>query len=655
MTSEQSRPPPHSEPSDPLGEALAASRESRRLTPQRFLSNFWGDLRAQSRVVIVALMAGLVVGIPTWMVGGIPSAGEVERTFRDYMQARPSSTRFTVLIADLANDDAAKTKTQQLFESFDGHRGLTVIRTPHTLRLPDLGTLEDGLETVRLEGEILLREKNADLLIWGTVSGGNLQLRFLPRNGQLTTRAAYSSGEQVTLPSNFSRDLGTQLEAVAFSVVAPASEQQGQYLVELLQPINTKLRYLLRDSLAFSPDVRASLWKSYALSSAVLGEQTGQSHYLLESVKAYRVVLPDSLPQRVPLDLAITLNNLGGALRTLGEREMGTVRLEEAVAAYRLALRIGTNTRVPLEWAAFQTNLGAALQVLGERETGTARLEEAVAAHRAALQVYTRERVPLDWAFAQDNLGTALSKLGQREHGTERLEEAVAAHRAALQVYTRVRAPLAQAGTLNSLGASLLILGERETGTERLEEAVASFRAALQGHTRERVPLDWAMTQTNLGSALTMLGERGLGTAQLEQAVAAYHAALQVATVDRNPIGWAAIQSNLGSSLQLLGERESSIARLEEAEAAYRAALQVYTREQMPLEWAITQDGLGTALQGLGQREHGTGRLQEAVAAYKAARQGFTAAGAEYYLQRTLRRQLRAERLLTSRQRRDVG
>ena len=60
--------------------------------------------------------------------------------------------------------------------------------------------------------------------------------------------------------------------------------------------------------------------------------------------------------------------------------------------------------RAPLQWAATQNNLGNALRVLGERETGAGRLDEAVEACRAALEVYTREQMPLDWAMAQNNL-----------------------------------------------------------------------------------------------------------------------------------------------------------------------------------------------------------------------------------------------------------
>jgi hypothetical protein len=61
-------------------------------------------------------------------------------------------------------------------------------------------------------------------------------------------------------------------------------------------------------------------------------------------------------------------------LASLGERESGPARLDEAVAAYRKALKEWTRERVPLQWAATQNNLGIALRILGERESGTARL-----------------------------------------------------------------------------------------------------------------------------------------------------------------------------------------------------------------------------------------------------------------------------------------
>jgi tetratricopeptide (TPR) repeat protein len=115
-------------------------------------------------------------------------------------------------------------------------------------------------------------------------------------------------------------------------------------------------------------------------------------------------------------------------------------RGSRSVAAYREALQERTREVVPLDWAATQNNLGNALRVLGERESDSARLNEAVAAFREALQERTREIVPLDWALTQNNLGNALRIQGERESSTVRLKEAAIAYEAALVVLRSAQA-----------------------------------------------------------------------------------------------------------------------------------------------------------------------------------------------------------------------
>ncbi|MEM9437631.1 MAG: tetratricopeptide repeat protein [Pseudomonadota bacterium] len=192
------------------------------------------------------------------------------------------------------------------------------------------------------------------------------------------------------------------------------------------------------------------------------------------------------------------LNDIAETCRELGERESDTSDLLKSVENHKLALEKRTRDRVPLDWAMTQNNLGNALQRLGEREIGTARLEEAITAYQNALKEWTRGRVPLKWAMTQNNLGSALHTLGQRESGTARLEEAVTAFRNALKEWDQDRVPLDWAMTQNNLGNALRSLGERETDTSRLEQAVTAFQNALKEWTRDRVPLDWAMTQGNL-------------------------------------------------------------------------------------------------------------------------------------------------------------
>ena len=148
-------------------------------------------------------------------------------------------------------------------------------------------------------------------------------------------------------------------------------------------------------------------------------------------------------------------------------REFGDNQaLHGAIAAYRDALKERTRERVPLDWAMTQNNLGNALWTLGNARAAPTRLLEAVSAYRDALKERTRERVPLDWAMTQNNLGIALWTLGQRESGTERLLEAASAPTA-----TRSRNGPASAcrstgrGRRTTSATRSRRSGERESGT----------------------------------------------------------------------------------------------------------------------------------------------------------------------------------------------
>jgi tetratricopeptide (TPR) repeat protein len=285
------------------------------------------------------------------------------------------------------------------------------------------------------------------------------------------------------------------------------------------------------------------------------GTEFGDNAALNSAIERLNRLVELTPRERMPRDWAMTQNNLGNVLASLGERESGTVKLEQAVVAYREALKELTRERSALDWALVQNNLGTALSSLARRESGTARLEEAVAAFREALKELERERAPLDWAMTQSNLGNALASLGRRERRTAKLEQAVAAYREALKEFTRKRVPLDWAGTQNNLGNALTALGEGESGTAKLDEAVAAHREALKERTRERVPLNRATSQHNLGVALSILAQRESGTAKLEEAAAAYREALKERARERVPLDWAKTLGSEGFVLMLLAER----------------------------------------------------------------------------------------------------
>jgi tetratricopeptide (TPR) repeat protein len=60
------------------------------------------------------------------------------------------------------------------------------------------------------------------------------------------------------------------------------------------------------------------------------GDEKGDNAAIGEAILAYRDLVAQRPRERVPLDWAMTQNNLGNALWTLGARESGTARLKEA-------------------------------------------------------------------------------------------------------------------------------------------------------------------------------------------------------------------------------------------------------------------------------------------------------------------------------------
>jgi tetratricopeptide (TPR) repeat protein len=67
------------------------------------------------------------------------------------------------------------------------------------------------------------------------------------------------------------------------------------------------------------------------------------------------------------MDWAMTQNNLGAALQSLGKRREDTQLLEEAVTAFENALQEITRTKLPMSWAMTLANLAAVRMILAER------------------------------------------------------------------------------------------------------------------------------------------------------------------------------------------------------------------------------------------------------------------------------------------------
>jgi tetratricopeptide (TPR) repeat protein len=632
-----------------------------------------GDLGSELRKrVIASVVCGimLVIGLPLaiiWGAAGSPSSQDMWRAIQARWTAPAVGTHFTILVADLVGDDTNRTQTRLLAEALAENRGLEVMWIGRALEWTDVGSVREGIEQAELTGQQWLAEKNADILIWGRVVSGTLQLRFLPRGGGRSGSHSYGAlGAELELPNSFSDALAVQLAAVTLSHLAPATSAQGRYLVETLLRLAAKIKNLQQDSVLARTVTSEGLTYAYGLAMATVGKHNREPAFLEEAVKSYQKAQGVYVREQTPLAWAATHAALGDALLALADEEGGTVRLEAAVAAFQTALEVYTPERTPSEWAAAQAGLGSAVAALQNRQQAPRRLEQAVATSQAALVLYTREQTPLRWAVTRVGLRIALSLLGdgsirnthegQLSSKAAGMEEALATYQAVLAVYTRERAPLLWAAMHFGRGIALTALAHDERGIERLEKGVAAFRAAQHVFAREQVPLVGAATQFGLGVALTEMGKRQCRVDLVEEAVAAHRDALKEFTPERMPLAWAATQYEVGYGLLRLGqwqiaqgEWQSGTALLEEAVAAFRAALQEFSPEQVPTRWAAAQDQLGVALALLGERDRGTARLEEAAEAFRHALEVFRAAGRESNADVTEADLRRAEALLAER------
>ena len=198
------------------------------------------------------------------------------------------------------------------------------------------------------------------------------------------------------------------------------------------------------------------------------------------------------------------------------QREESGKYLEQAVAAYRAALEVYTREQLPQQWALTQNNLGLALKDLGERssvEESGKYLEQAVAAYRAALEVYTREQLPQHWANDAEQSGVrAQQPWVTQQRGKERKIPGASRSRSPRRSWKFIRASSCRSigQREKNLGIVLRNLGKRSSGTEGIrhfQESVVAFENALTVLTPEYYPAQNEIVQSNLEKSKNSCGK----------------------------------------------------------------------------------------------------------------------------------------------------
>ncbi|MFE4606853.1 CHAT domain-containing protein [Streptomyces niveus] len=282
---------------------------------------------------------------------------------------------------------------------------------------------------------------------------------------------------------------------------------------------------------------------------------------LRRSVELFRVAVAG--PHANPADRAMSLNNLGHALRLTYELTKDDAALDEAVAVAREAAGA---TGHP-EHAMFLSNLGLALIQLHLRHKNADTLDEAAAAARRAVD--TASAADPNQPMYRNNLGVILHVWADAKSDAVAADEAITLTRSAVAA-TAVGSP-GRGSQLHILLMALQKQYERTAELGLLVEAVAVGREAVTslptGHPSRADALD------RLANCLNGLFKRTGDVSALREGIAAGRAAVDALPADGAPYDRARYLHNLAENLRALAEHSPDRAAADEAVDVSRAAV----------------------------------------------------------------------------------
>lgn len=267
------------------------------------------------------------------------------------------------------------------------------------------------------------------------------------------------------------------------------------------------------------PDTNVTVQDNFTYTRGNYELHRYSSNSLENARERFEAELTEQDREQVPLEWAMTQNNLGNVLAALGQQRCDEELFREAIQSFNNALEVLNQKNAPLDWAATQYNLGTATQALG-RQLGDAKLlKKAADAYTDALLEWTREQMPLEWASAMYQIGATFHTQGKLLKGNRTLQKSVVAYKNALAVFDADNTALELVATHNNRGAVLHHLGESEENSERLEEAIRAYEKALLVCQEQQLPMHLAvMSRVNIATARRVLAELTKDSAIAQQA-----------------------------------------------------------------------------------------------------------------------------------------
>ncbi len=347
-----------------------------------------------------------------------------------------------------------------------------------------LGLIE-RLLLVHEEGDRLLKDEDADLLIWGEMEdmGTVARLHFLSASGaQDGAPGTFGMIDTLDLPVPLPDEAGATVRAVTLAALIPSAGGSRKTLAERLVA------------------------------------------HLHDAPKVL-----DALPEDAPEECRIMIENaLGNACAT--SYRFGVKKaFSEAMQHYEAAEKLIDAQAAPMAWAVVNTHLGLLQEAEAKASRNPESLLAAIKRYDGIAKTLSRDQHASDWALAHMRRAMAYYKLAavQPAQAQVHLKTSASAFEEALTVYDRNSMPARWAEVMNHYGVAQMALGGHGRADAILQQSISTFRKALEVRKRETDPLLWAQTANNLGAACFALAKQTGEEYLLEEAAYYFQGAVQ--------------------------------------------------------------------------------------------------------------------------------
>ena len=376
-----------------------------------------------------------------------------------------------------------------------------------------------------------------------------------------------------------------------------AAEQIASGMVDYLSIYDKRQKnvWMARATLEVSttPEHQAKWLNNLGGSLSAIGDRQAALDATKESLDHYRR-LADKHPEAFLPYVAMTVGNLGNRLSHLGDRQGALDTTKEALGHYR---KLANN-----QPEAFLRYVAATLNNLGTRQSEMGDWLGALDATRESLDHYRKlaERHPEAFlpnvAGTLSNLGLWLSKTVDPQGALEATQEALDIRRKLAEKHPEAFLPDV-AATLNNLGKTLAESRNPQRALNATKRALDHYRMLAEKHPDAFLP-DVATTLSNLGNVLSETGDG-------QRALDAIREALDIRRKlgEKHPDAFlpdvATTLSNLGNVLSETGDGQGALDANKESLDISRELADKNPEAFLP-DVAMTLNNLGAILSELG-------------------------------------------------------